>query len=60
MKKKISSNPSAPSNDNRLNRIELAIEKMVQDKSTPIVVQTTARINSRELYKAMGMESYHS
>jgi len=58
--KKISSNPSAPSNDNRLNRIELAIEKMVQDKSTPIVVQTTARINSRELYKAMGMESYHS
>ena len=58
--KKISSNPSTPSNDNRLNRIELAIEKMAQDKRTPIVVQTTARINSRELYKAMGIESYHS
>ena len=58
--KKISSNPSTPSNDNRLNRIELAIEKMVQDKRTPIVVQTTAQLNSRELYKAMGMESYHS
>ena len=58
--KKISSNSSTPSNDNRLNRIELAIEKMVQDKRTPIVVQTTAQLNSRELYKAMGIESYHS
>lgn len=58
--KKISPKSATPTNDNRLNRIEQAIERMIQDKRTPIMVQTTARINSRELYKAMGVESYHS
>ena len=58
--KKISPKSATSTNDNRLNRIEQAIERMIQDKRTPIMVQTTARINSRELYKAMGIESYHS
>lgn len=58
--KKISSKSATSVNDDRLNRIEQAIERMIQDKRTPIMVQTTARINSRELYKAMGVESYHS